>query len=86
MHIRIQQRNGKKSLTTIQVFGYLNFHLNAIGKGTKLRSAMWECVTYCMKLQSTLAIELHTTQGLEKNFDYKKVLKAFKKGRSFAED
>ncbi len=39
-----------------------------------------------MKLQSTLAIELHTTQGLEKNFDYKKVLKAFKKGRSSAED
>lgn len=35
VHIRIQQRNGKKSLTTIQ--------------------------------------------GLEKNFDYKKVLKAFKK-------
>mmetsp|Transcript_20015 Transcript_20015/g.60490 ORF Transcript_20015/g.60490 Transcript_20015/m.60490 type:complete len:92 (+) Transcript_20015:379-654(+) len=36
VHIRVQQRNGKKSLTTIQ--------------------------------------------GLEKNFDYKKVLKAFKKG------
>mmetsp|Transcript_20013 Transcript_20013/g.60473 ORF Transcript_20013/g.60473 Transcript_20013/m.60473 type:complete len:106 (+) Transcript_20013:379-696(+) len=35
VHIRVQQRNGKKSLTTIQ--------------------------------------------GLEKNFDYKKVLKAFKK-------
>ena len=71
VHIRIQQRNGKKSLTTIQArsrprsagtAGRLSQHVAAADRRREAEPASGR------------------TQGLEKGFDYKKVLKAFKKG------
>ena len=63
MHIRIQQRNGKKSLTTIQA-------------GPTPCSAAWHRAP-----PAPAGAEAGpAVQGLEKSFDYKKVLKAFKKG------
>ena len=60
VHIRVQQRNGKKSLTTVQVRPVLG----------------WAPRVAC-SLLSTLYCHL---QGLKKSYDYKKVLKALKKG------
>jgi translation initiation factor 1 (eIF-1/SUI1) len=62
VHIRVQQRNGKKSLTTVQVRG---------------RSLLpWlELGSLLQPLPPLIAL-----QGLKKSYDYKKVLKALKKG------
>ena len=93
MHIRIQQRNGKKSLTTIQVGASracvvstaqthaLPLHEGPCVYGSKIvwggDSRMVHGVLHWKG--KMLSVSLHV-QGLEKGYDYKKVLKAFKKG------
>ena len=67
MHIRIQQRNGKKSLTTVQVI----FVPYLIPFSQLLAGAL--------SIQLGTHQSLPVMQGLEKGIDYKKVLKAFKK-------
>ena len=64
VHIRIQQRNGKKSLTTVQV-------------------DLMICFCYCCSRSLFRAADfaLCVPQGLKKSYDYKKVLKALKKGK-----
>ena len=61
VHIRIQQRNGKKSLTTVQVCSVLEH--------------TWQ------DFRGQADAEPALVQGLKKSYDYKKVLKALKKGR-----
>lgn len=65
MHIRIQQRNGKKSLTTVQVRNW--FFVKPLLQSDDFGSSCPDPVSDFL-------------QGLEKGFDYNKVLKAFKKG------
>lgn len=62
VHIRIQQRNGKKSLTTVQVMGLAT----PAAAGSAARPVLTR-LGLCL-------------QGLKKSYDYKKVLKALKKG------
>ena len=81
MHIRVQQRNGKKSLTTIQVPSVeCTLHPGSPWCGLALSS----CAIAAMAVpMSTHWPEVYKpyAQGLDKSFDYKKILKAFKKGK-----
>jgi translation initiation factor 1 len=62
VHIRIQQRNGRKSLTTVQV-------------GTPQSLSARVHSDHKLKPDCSVAI----LQGIQKSFDYKKILKALKK-------
>ena len=100
VHIRIQQRNGKKSLTTIQVsHRATGTQLSAgvccaappqVPRAVELQQLpcrdrgallvyLWTMlINHCAGQQHAMCCL--SSQGLEKGFDYKKVLKAFKKG------
>lgn len=75
VHIRIQQRNGKKSLTTVQVIYAVFLLMQTFAVNNCLRLFPFSPVSMCL----SSAVSSHSLQGLEKGIDYKKVLKAFKK-------
>jgi hypothetical protein len=82
VHIRIQQRNGKKSLTTVQV---RRAAAAAAGACCVVESPPPRRVCACCLLLTTTCCccrccHQHNKQGLKKSYDYKKVLKALKKG------
>lgn len=67
VHIRVQQRNGKKSLTTVQV-SWPRCCCRAVRAHPSRPCRLTGCLVCCVP------------QGLKKSYDYKKVLKALKKG------
>ena len=87
VHIRVQQRNGRKSLTTIQVRERAERGGEQRGRGARgrgrgrQRQAATQPSSFfsLSPAPSSLSRLPSSPKGLEKGYDYKKVLKAFKK-------
>jgi translation initiation factor 1 (eIF-1/SUI1) len=70
VHIRVQQRNGKKSLTTVRAAPF------AACAALPAQRRWWHTCFACGVMCAS------QVQGLKQSYDYKKVLKALKKGAS----
>lgn len=91
VHIRVQQRNGKKSLTTVQVSSSAGertwghpcrcFSCTSLAPHACTRTGAVSGWPRRWRAHITsLPTSRHVAQGLKKSYDYKKVLKALKKG------
>lgn len=79
VHVRVQQRNGRKSLTTVQARASHCHLLGAAPPRGRFGGALVQRRCARARAHNARSREARVLQGIDASVDYKKVLKAFKK-------